>query len=329
MFRRALVAAAFLVALPSTASADARKDIVDIRSGQLPVRHEMLGWTSSNEAIVRSLVCRESGTAFCNASISILRPGAGTSVKLLEINEVYCSKGSPCQALDTPTAMSFISAESRALAGLPAHSAGTSLSDPAAPFGRIAGDATTIGFRQLAVKRGEDEGVTVDLVLRGARGAAEPLAKIESFTPRVERAPKIVGAYLSPDGKRVALAVEYAIGFMCWGPVAELDVSVIDVAPRRASLANSVAFRAYNAGDMNEALAGFTEATTIDPSYALAWFNRAAVESRLGKLDEATSSLRKAEALDASMEQRACKDADFDALRADGRAAGSLRCAKK
>ena len=116
---------------------------------------------------------------------------------------------------------------------------------------------------------------------------------------------------------------------MCWGPTAQLDVRVIDVASHRASLANSVGFRAYNAGDLAEAHADFVEAATLDPKFGLAWFNRAAVESRLGKLDDATASLATAESLDASTMVRACKDRDFDPLKADGRARALLACPTK
>ena len=53
-----------------------------------------------------------------------------------------------------------------------------------------------------------------------------------------------------------------------------------------------------------------------DPRFALGWYNRAAVESRTGDTASAGASFRTAVALDAGMPARACRDHDFDALRA-------------
>jgi tetratricopeptide (TPR) repeat protein len=321
-----LAAALPLLVWAGVARADARADIAEIRDGRLPVRHEMLGWTPSGDAVVRSLVCASSGTTSCSADIATLGPSRATATGLLDINEVYCTKGSPCAALDAAVAAAFIAAESKAMAALPARTPASALADPASAFGVVAGSRTRLAFRQLAVKRGDLEGVSLELVVHGPRGATEPLATLTGLTQRIETAPTVVAAYPSPDGKRVAIVVRYATGVMCWGPTDQLDVRVIDVAPRQASLANSAGFRAYAAGDLAEAHRDFVEATATNPAYALAWFNRAAVESRLGKLDDATSSLAKAEALDPSMMARACKDRDFDALAADGRARAQLVC---
>lgn len=67
---------------------------------------------------------------------------------------------------------------------------------------------------------------------------------------------------------------------------------------------------------MGAALAGFTEATILDASYGLGWYNRASVESKNGTLVSAKASFETALKLDPAFAKRACKDADFKALRA-------------
>ena len=66
---------------------------------------------------------------------------------------------------------------------------------------------------------------------------------------------------------------------------------------------------------MTAALAGFTEATTLDAAFGLGWYNRAAIESRNGDVAAAKTSFDAALALDASFARRACNDPDFAKLR--------------
>ncbi len=75
-------------------------------------------------------------------------------------------------------------------------------------------------------------------------------------------------------------------------------------------------WRAYQKNDMPAALASFTEATSIDPSFALGWYNRASLESRNADLPKAKASFESATKLDGTLAKRACKDPDFKALRA-------------
>jgi len=63
------------------------------------------------------------------------------------------------------------------------------------------------------------------------------------------------------------------------------------------------------------ALAAFSEGTRHDPDFPLAWYNRAAVESRTGAVADASASFRRAVALEPRLGARACKDTDFAALR--------------
>jgi hypothetical protein len=155
--------------------------------------------------------------------------------------------------------------------------------------------------------------VSVRLVARGAGGATETLAVLAS--DQRFSSGKATAAYLSPDGKRALVVAGFETGAMCWD-FQHLNVVAVDLPRRRASLANTIGFRAWKRGDMPAALAAFKESTRLDPSFGLGAFNRAAVESRTGDLAAAGQSFRTAVALDASAAARACKDHDFDALRA-------------
>ncbi len=126
---------------------------------------------------------------------------------------------------------------------------------------------------------------------------------------------KIQGAHLSPDGKTAAFVVQFEIGVMCWD-FSHLSTVVVDVARKRSSLANTIGWRAYQKNDMPAALASFTEATSIDPSFALGWYNRASLESRNADVPRAKASFESATKLDGTLAKRACKDPDFKALRA-------------
>lgn len=109
--------------------------------------------------------------------------------------------------------------------------------------------------------------------------------------------------------------MQIAYGVMCWDH-SDRPTVVVDIARKRSSLANTIGWRAYRKGDRVASLAGFTEATTLDASYGLGWYNRASVESSNGDLPSAKASFEKALKLDPAFARRACKDPDFNTLRA-------------
>ncbi|MBX7195187.1 MAG: hypothetical protein K1X94_24240, partial [Sandaracinaceae bacterium] len=121
--RRAVAAALALwtsVLAPLPADADAADDLRAIRTGTQPVRVELLGWTAAREAVFRTLVCGESGTAYCRAAVTTVAPGraAPRVTLLLDVSEVYCDQGR-CDALTTEAQREFVDAEARARAALP------------------------------------------------------------------------------------------------------------------------------------------------------------------------------------------------------------------
>lgn len=165
-----------------TVHADAKTDIQDLRAGKLPVRHEMLGWATFDEAVLRTLVCVESGTTNCRVAIEHAAPSAQKTTTLLDLSELYCNPKEWCAPLTRRVVSDFALAETREIAALGPLMPGSTIADPSAVLGTVAGSPTTVGFRTLAVndtKRGP--GVRLDLVLRGARGSVETLANLHDF----------------------------------------------------------------------------------------------------------------------------------------------------
>jgi hypothetical protein len=307
------VAAALLLLLPAVASADATRDVKELRAGKLPVRYEWLGWSGST-AHLRTLVCSEGGTTSCTAAIVKQSEARLERVELLSVQELYCGPGSACAPLDAATVNAFVGRERVANAALPVLAQGRAVTDPARVFGAVAGEATTVQLRVRDASNQDGPKLDTELVLRGKGGALETLGVLDRGAYRFNGG-AIQGAHLSDDGKTAAFAVQFAVGVMCWD-FAGLQTVVVDLARKQASLANTIGWRAYQKGDMVAALAGFTESTSLDPSFGLGWYNRASVESRNGDLAKAKSSFEQALKLDSLFAKRACKDPDFKALRA-------------
>ena len=315
MKRLAFAAAALLLlALPGVASADATQDVKDIRSGQLPVRYDWLGWDGGT-AHFRTLVCSEGGTTSCTAAIVKQSDLKTTRVDLLSVQEVYCDPKSPCAALDAKTVATFVGRERAANAALPTLAKGAIVADPLLVFGAVAGEATTVAVRLRDVsQQAGDPKLTVELVLKGKGGTMETLGTLDSHVYRLNSS-AIKGAHLSADGKTAAFAVAIGVGVMCWD-FAGLSTVVASVPRTRATLANTIGWKAYQKGDMAAAFAGFREASTLDATYGLGWYNRASIESRNLDVASAKASFETALELDSSFAKRACKDPDFKALRA-------------
>ena len=319
MTKRVLGLLAFAACLVAArgARADAAQDVRDIRAGRLPVRHQWLGWDAAGHAHVRELVCSDGGTVSCRAAFLELEPrGKGKRTALLDVNEVYCGNGSSCAALDKKTVGAFEAAEKRALAALPSATPTPPLADPKGVLGAVAGEPTRVEVAAFDVSKSPDDvpHLAVRLVARGKGGAFEVLATLDERVFTLDKS-KLEAAYASPDGKSAVVVATTETSVMCWS-FQSLESVLVDLPQRRASLANTIGFRAWKKGDMPSALAAFTESTQHDASYALGWYNRAAVESRTGGAVAAAASFKKAVGLDPKLAARACKDRDFDAMRA-------------
>ena len=314
------------LAAPTPAHADAAADVREIRTGALPLRHEWLGWDGAGHAHLRTLACSPGGTTSCRAAFVEVRPDAPNRLTpLLDVNEVYCSKGEGCSALDRKTVLAFEAAEKKGLAALPAGLAATpAATDTAGALGPLAGEPTRVEITAFETN-GDLGALSVQLVLRGKGGATETLAILDSYARTVEKE-RVVDAHVSQDGAAAVFVATIATTMMCWD-FQSLHVVGVNVPRRRASLANTIGFRAWKKGDMAAALAGFSEATQEDATFGLGWYNRAAVESRTGAVAAAAASFGKAVALDPKATARACRDADFRALRAADPAL--LRCTGK
>jgi len=310
-------AAAMIGLLSSGAArADAAQDVKDIRAGQLPLRYEWLGWDGAAAAHFRTLTCSSGGTTTCNAAfVKQAADVPANATSLLSVNEVYCGKDGPCTAIDWATVTRFAAAEKTALAALPATTKTAAEKDPLHLFGPIAGEATKLEVRARDVSRGPDDAphLQVELVVRGKGGASETLGVLDSHVYRLEGS-KIRDVFVAPDKQTAAIVVETNVGVMCWS-FDGLSTVGTNLPRHKASLANTIGFAAWKSGDMTAALAGFTEATRLDATLGLGWYNRAAVESRTGDLAAAKTSFDAALAINPLFATRACKDPDFAKLR--------------
>ena len=230
------------------------------------------------------------------------------------MQEVNCEPKSPCAALDPHTVATFAGREKAAMAALPTLATGAAVTDPLSVFGTVVGEATTVSVHLRDISQPGDPKLMVELVLKGKGGALEKLGTLDAHVYRLNSS-AIKGAHVSPDGKTAAFAVATDVGVMCWD-FQGLSTVVVNVALTKATLANTIGWKAYQKGDMVAALAGFREATTLDASYGLGWYNRASLESRNLDVASAKVSCEAARKLDPSFAKRACKDPDFKALRA-------------
>ena len=305
-----------LAAGSGTTRADGARDVSDIRMGKLPILHEWLGWDDTGAANLRSFVCSDGGTETCRVSFLRARPDAkGEATTVLDINEVYCSPAKRCEPLDRRTVSRFIAAEQAAIAALPALRRMTPAeADPLGVFGAVVGLDTRVAIRAIDASTPDDTKVVVQLVVRATDGSVETLATLDDRVFRLN-ASKIVEARKSPDGRAALFVVQTSVGVMCWD-FDSLPAVAVDIPRHRASLANTMGFRAWRRKDLAFALRAFTEATTTDPTFGLGWYNRAAVESRDGDLTSACASFGRALAIDAAFASRGCDDPDFVALRA-------------
>lgn len=299
------------------ALADATRDVRDLRAGELPLRYDWLGWDATSAAHFRTLTCSGGGTTSCSAAL--VKQAADVPARatpLLSVSELYCGKVGPCTALDAATVRAFVAAEKSALAARPATTRTAAASDPLLVFGAVAGDATRLEVRTRDVSQGPDDSPRLqsELVLRGKGGAIEALGVLDRRIDRLD-AGRVRDVFVSPDGRTAAIVVETHVGMMCWD-FDGLHTVGASMHRHKASLANTIGFVAWKRGDMASALAGFGEATRVDASFGLGWYNRAAVESRNGDAPRAAGSFAVAVGLDRSFARRACKDPDFTALRA-------------
>lgn len=309
-------ASASFAASPSPALAqDPLTEVAAIGRGDSPTSFTFLGWTADERAVVRIFLCSEGGERMCSSSVGVYTAGLPSTV-----TETFSYEGyDPVAPAD---ARAFVAAERRALAALPPLTAAAPLPDAASAFGSVASTPVVLRVGARPRPSGPDDfpRQSLDAVAPlGARVRVLDLGSAQSVNGIR------VTAYPSPGGKLVALVIGADTTTMCWDS-SSLDVVVVDVARVRAQLANAVGFRAYRAGHVSEALDRFREATVIAPTHALAWHNRASVESRTGDVAAALASERLAIRLDPSMAARACRDTDFAALRATPDGAALLRC---
>ena len=296
------------------ATADATADVRDLRAGKLPLRHEWLGWDGDGHAHLRTLACSSGGTVSCRAAtVEILADAPPRKTTLLDVVELYCENRQPCTALDKKTVLAFEAAEKKAIAALPNRVVTPAAPDAKGALGTVAGELTRLEVTAFETAN-DPTVVSVQLVLRGKGGATETLAVLDPQARTLEGG-RIADTFLSADGARAVVVATISTTMMCWD-FQSLHTIGVNVPRRRASLANTIGFRAWKAGDMPAALAAFAEATREDATFPLGWYNHAAVASRTGTVAEAAASFTKATALDVRAASRACRDPDFRALRA-------------
>jgi hypothetical protein len=312
---RLLAVALAVLLAPSLALADARADVMAIRRDSLSFTHRFLGWTSDGRAAFRWAFCSEGGQRSCRAGVGLYSADAPGSV-------VTTLDYSGYDRMSTEQAQGFIRGEAAAIAALPPLTLTNALADPNTAFGPVAGAPTRIGTTTQADPDDPELSFRYSLALLGRRGAR---ARIHELTTAYSLDALAVTAYPSPDARRVALVATHTSTSMCWDFGGVL-VAVVDVASVRARLASSAGMRAYRSGAYDEAQRSFREATELAPAYALGWFNRGALASRALDLTEATASVSRAIALDASMRARACADSDYATLRASAEGAALLAC---
>jgi len=190
----------------------------------------------------------------------------------------------------------------------------------------VTGVETIVDLHAFDNSTTEDNiGLGNNLVLRAVdRSSSDLLGSGIRHVQRIEES-GVSAAYLSPDGSAMTFALANKPGVMCWS-FASLDVVTVKISRHRASFANTRALAAWKKGQGDVALAGFVEATTIDPTFHWGWYNRASVEAKQGNHASAKTSLDVPAKLDPKARARACTDLDFASLRAAE--PNALGCAK-
>lgn len=323
---RRFIATALLLLVPSIASADARKDITNLRHGRADSHQQFLGWNADGDAVARKLVCSEGGELMCWASIDALNTNGTERTTILWHNEASmyeeATASNPKGPIPLEEATSFIRSEKRVLERTGSLRTGSAVPDPAQAFGSIRGEPTEVYLRTSAAPDGES--LLLHIAVRGPEGASVDLEALDNSPWHVD-SQEVVNARVSPDGSAVWVAMHYTDGVMCWDGE-DIEFTVAARGEVRAKLANAAGLRAYRDGRLDEARELFETATSEDPSYAWGWFNRGAVQSLEGDLDAAATSLQTAIELDPSHEDRACGDDDYAALRATDAGRAMIDC---
>ncbi len=101
-------------------------------------------------------------------------------------------------------------------------------------------------------------------------------------------------------------------------PAPRVPIEIADETPREAARRwNAEGFRAYEAGDRALALTDYTQATKLDSTLPLPWYNLACIQALEGHAEAAVDALRHFHALDATVDlrQRVQTDKDFERVR--------------
>ena len=136
-------------------------------------------------------------------------------------------------------------------------------------------------------------------------------ATFEIDGERVE-APAGSLVYVQPEAKRSAGAEEKGTTVLMIGGT---PGKAFDPLPAEAA----DAFRAYNAGDYETALAKQLVVVEARPKDVLAHFNAGCYSAKAGRTDEALEHLRRAVELDERIKEYIEKDDDLDSIREDPR----------
>lgn len=209
-----------LVLLTSVAHADepVRDDIVDLRHHRLPDRRVFLGWASDGRAVVHAVACgvNDAGGPFCSSSLEVIGNRKVESVRVLEPScGDSCDPFGETFAWSVPTelASQAIRAERAALAKL----------------GALQPSATG----PLPQVSARSDGCNVDVVI-GDRRVPKVLALgkgcIREGGSESLVAAVVVGVQLSPDRRRIAVALRVRSRFMEWSDWSGVT-KVLDAAP--------------------------------------------------------------------------------------------------
>lgn len=117
------------------------------------------------------------------------------------------------------------------------------------------------------------------------------------------------------------MTLAFLVVFTALAQVPDAGVADPETASVRSRALNDEGMRLYRAKDYEHALEQFAKATELDPTYALAWYNRAATLALMPPDEcgwttgEMFSHLTRAIELDPKRRDRAKKDKDFAAYR--------------
>jgi hypothetical protein len=214
-FASLLVTASVASASPATDAPYARHDIVDARHGEMPMRHHVLGWTPDGEVVVREATPAADALVGFSASLRITgSTGAPRSTSLVSIQ---CDGEDACDIPYT-TARDFIVRERQALAALPPL---TEATPQDGAWHLRSAERLRLRTRTGDHSRRRPYGQRLELVVgegRTARRVAivtDVWLRAEDDPDRIEGA-RIAAVYDSPARDRVAVVVEWTLGFNCW-----------------------------------------------------------------------------------------------------------------